>query len=181
MPTQWFVLRVQSNREEDVRESLERRLRAEAMEDLMPRVLVPVESVTEIRGGRKRIVQRKLYPGYVIVEVDVDEKGKVSDDLWFLIHDTAGVGDFIGGNRPSPMSQKDINRLLGQVERAEEPPKLKIDFSEGDVVKIKEGPFQNFKGNVEEVNEATGRVRVVITIFNRSTPVDLEYWQIERA
>ena len=179
MPFQWFVLRVQSNREDDVREGLEKRLRAEGMESVMPRVLVPTEPVTEIRGGKKKIVERKLYPGYVIVEVDVGEDGKIPDDLWFLVHDTAGVGDFIGGTRPAAMSENDVNRMLGQVERAEESPKLKIDFKEGDVVKIKEGPFENFKGNVEEVNFATGRVRVVITIFNRSTPVDLEYWQIE--
>lgn len=181
MAKQWFVLRVQSNREEEVKESLERRLRIEGLEDKMPRILVPMESVTEIRGGKKRVSQRKLYPGYVIAEVDIDEQGKIPDDLWYLIHETSGVGDFIGGNRPTAMAQKDVNRMLGQVEKAEEAPKLKIDYQVGDTVRVKKKPYSDMgmTGAVESIDESTGKVTVMLTLFQRQTEVPFEYWEVE--
>jgi transcriptional antiterminator NusG len=181
MSKQWFVLRVQSNREEEVRDSLERNLRAEGLEELMPRLLVPTESVTEIRGGKKRVVQRKLYPAYLIAECEVDERGRVPDDLWFLIHDTAGVGDFIGGSQPTPMAQKDVNRLLGQVEKTHEQPKLKIDYQVGDAVRIKKRPYSDMgmTGQVESIDESTGKVTVIMTLFQRQTSVPFEYWEVE--
>jgi transcriptional antiterminator NusG len=176
----WFVLRVQSNREEQVRGNLERMLELEKIKDRVPRVLVPTESVTELRGGKRHVVQRKLYPGYVIAQVEVDEKGNIPQDLWHRIRETSGVGDFIGGDKPWPMREEEVARLLGQAEEVEvEAPKLKIDLKEGEMVQIKEGPFKSVEGYVEEVNPTSGKVKVVINIFNRSTPVELEYWQIQ--
>jgi len=180
MPRRWFVLRVQSNREEQVRNNLERMLELEGIADRVPKVLVPTEAVTELRGGKRVVVQRKLYPGYVIVQVETDEKGNVPQELWHRVRETSGVGDFIGGDKPWPMRNEEVARMLGQAEEVEvESPKLKIDLREGEMVQIKEGPFKNVEGYVEEVNPTSGKVKVVINIFNRSTPVELEYWQVQ--
>jgi len=179
-PRRWFVLRVQSNREEQVRNNLERMLELEGIADRVPKVLVPTEAVTEMRGGKRAVVQRKLYPGYVIVQVETDEKGNVPQELWHRVRETSGVGDFIGGDKPWPMRDEEVARMLGQAEEVEvESPKLKIDLREGEMVQIKEGPFKNVEGYVEEVNPTSGKVKVVINIFNRSTPVELEYWQVQ--
>jgi len=178
----WFVLRVQSNREEEVRSNLERAVELEAKEEAIPNVLVPTQTVTEIRAGKRLEVERKLYPGYVMIEMDVDEGGRIPDPLWYLIRETSGVGDFIGGEQPWPLRDDEINRLLGQAEEKKEmAPVLEIAFKEGDMVEIKEGPFHDMKGQVEEINPASGRVKVVITVFNRPTPVGLDYWQVEQA
>jgi transcriptional antiterminator NusG len=176
----WFVLRVQSNREERVRENLSRLLELENIRPRVPEILVPTESVTEMRGGKRQVVQRKLYPGYVIVQIEVDEWGNIPQDLWHLIRETSGVGDFIGAEKPWPMRDEEVARILGQAEEIEEEaPKLKIDLKEGQMVQIREGPFKNVEGYVEEVNTTSGKVRVVINIFNRATPVELEYWQVQ--
>ncbi len=178
--TQWFVLRVQSNREEKVRASLVRMLEVNGLTDRVPQVLVPTESVTEIRNGKRQVVERKLFPGYVIVEVEVDQHRRVPQELWQQIRDTSGVGDFIGAERPWPMREEEVARILGRAEEVEaETPKLEIDIKEGEMVRIKEGPFKNTEGYVEEVNPASGKIEVVINIFNRATPVELEYWQVQ--
>ena len=180
MAKQWFVLRVQSNREEEVRDNLKRAIELEKMQDRISAVLVPTQTVTEIRGGKRQQVERKLYPGYVIVEVEIDEHGRVPDALWYLIRGTSGVGDFIGGEKPWPLRDDEVNRLLGQAEeKKEEAPVLEIEFREGDMVEIKEGPFHDMKGQVEEINPTSGRIKVVINVFNRPTPVELNYWQVE--
>ena len=135
---------------------------------------------TEMRGGKRHVVQRKLYPGYVIVQVVVDEHGSIPQGLWQIIRETSGVGDFIGAEKPWPMSDSEVARILGQTEEVqEEAPKLKIDLREGQMIQIKEGPFKSVEGYVEEVNPASGKVKVVINIFNRATPVELEYWQVQ--
>jgi transcriptional antiterminator NusG len=174
MAKQWFVLRVASGQEDRVRRGLEARVKAKGIEERVPRILVPTETVTEIKGGRKRTQKRKIYPGYVIVEMEMDEP------TWFLIRETPGVGDFIGAHgRPEPMSQEEVDKLLGQVEKETERPRLKIEFSKGDAVKIKEGPFENYDGVIDEVDPKKGSVRVIITVFNRPTSVELGYWQVE--
>ncbi|MFP4026443.1 MAG: transcription termination/antitermination protein NusG [Candidatus Brocadiia bacterium] len=182
MAKKWFVLRVQSNREEYVRDNLARAVAREEKDDEIPNILVPTQTVTEIRGGKRKQIQRKLYPGYVLVEVDVDDEGNIPDSLWYLIRETSGVGDFIGGEEPWPMREEEVARLLGEEEEEEEEgPVLEIDFKEGDMVEITEGPFNDMKGQIEEINPATGRVKVVISVFNRQTPVELDYWQVESA
>ncbi len=173
-PMDWFVVRVQSGKEDRVRESLLARVKAMGWEEHFGRVLVPSESITEIKGGRKRVVQRKIYPGYIMVELELN------DDAWFLIRETPGIGDFVGPHmQPVPMQDSEIAKLLGEIESHEEQPKLKIDFEKGDSVKIKEGPFENFDGVVEEVVPTKGIVKVIVTIFGRATEVELEYWQVE--
>ena len=173
----WYVLRVQSNKEDHVRESLERRVKIAGMEELISRVLVPTEKVTEIKGGQKRVSERKLYPGYVMVEMTLTEESA------YLVRDTAGVGDFVGphAKEPVPLTAAEVEKILGDAEKTAEEtqPRVKIEFKPGDAVKIKEGPFQNFDGVVDEVIPAKGLVKVVVTIFGRPTPVELEYWQVE--
>jgi len=174
MAKQWFVLRVASGQEDRVRRGLEARVKAKGIEERVPRIIVPTETVTEIKGGRKRTIKRKIYPGYVIVEMEMDEP------TWFLIRETPGVGDFIGAHgKPEPMAQEEIDKLLGQVEKETEKPKIKIGYQKGDAVKIKEGPFENYDGVVDEVDTKKGTVRVIITVFNRPTSVELGYWQVE--
>jgi len=174
MGMQWYVLRVASGQEDRVRRGLESRVKAKGLETRVPRILVPTEAVTELKSGRKRTVKRKIYPGYVIVEMDLDEES------WFLIRETPGVGDFIGSHgKPEPMAEQEVNKLLGQVGKESEKPKLKIQFSKGDAVKIKEGPFEGYDGVVDDVDANKGTVRVIITVFNRPTPVELNYWQVE--
>ena len=172
----WYVLRVQSNKEDSVKESLEKRIQAAGLGDRITQVLVPTEKVSEIKGGKKRVSERKIYPGYVMVEMTLN------DDTWYLLRETPGIGDFVGGapnSRPTPMPQHEVDKMLGDATREAESPKLKIEFREGDAVKITEGPFENFSGIVKEVNRSKGQVKVEVTIFGRPTPVELEYWQIE--
>ena len=180
MPLNWYVLRAQSGREERIKDALEKRINVQGMEAKVPRVLVPSENVSEIKGGQKRVTERKIYPGYLMAEIDVPETGEIPDDVWFLIRETPGVGDFVGGHRkPTPMMPREVDKLLGEAEKKEEEPRLKIDFSVGDSVRIKEGPFLNYDGVVEEVVPSRGMVIVNIKVFGRTTPVELEYWQIE--
>ncbi len=172
----WYVLKVQSGREDTIRDALERRVKIQALDEYFGRIVVPKEKITEIRNNKKKIVERKSYPGYLMVEMELNEK------TWFVVRETPGVGDFVGAHgTPSKMSVDEVNKMLGQETAKEErPPQLRIDVERGDRVKIKDGPFENFEGTVEEVIEARGLVKVMLTIFNRPTPVDLEYWQVER-
>ena len=172
---QWYILKVQSNREDSIREALLRRISMQGMDKWFGEVIVPKEQVTEFKSGKKRVVSRKLYPGYILVNMILN------DETWYLVRETGGIGDFTGSaGRPSPMLPQDVAKLLNKTEeQADESPRLKIAFKKGDRVKINEGPFENFEGEVEQIDEANGRVTVMLSIFGRSTPVDIEYWQIE--
>jgi transcription termination/antitermination protein NusG len=173
----WYVLKVQSSREDTIRDALERRVKIQGLQKYFGRIVVPTEKITEIRSNKKRIVERKTYPGYIMVEMELNEK------TWFIVRETPGVGDFVGAHgTPTKMTEAEVNQMLGQQVAAstEQPPKVRIDVERGDRVKIKDGPFENFEGTVEEVIEARGLVKVMLIIFNRPTPVDLEYWQVER-
>jgi len=171
----WYILKVQSNREESIREGLLRRVAITGLGYFFDEVIVPTEKVTEFKGGKKKVIKRKLYPGYLVVHMEIN------DDTWFLVRETPGIGDFTGAaGRPSPMLPHEVARIVAkQEEKSEKAPKLKIAFREGERVKIKEGTFENFEGEVESIDETNGRVTVMINIFGRSTPVELEYWQIE--
>ena len=180
MAKKWFVVRVQSGREDWARKGLLRRAAAAGMEESVGEVLVPSERISEIRGGEKRVRERKIYPGYMMLEVETDEDGRIPEDLWFLIRETPGIGDFVGtGSAPTAMSDRDVEKMLGDAEQREEAPQVRIGFREGETVRIKDGPFENFDGIVEEVSAAKGLVKVMVTIFGRPTPVELEYWQVE--
>ena len=181
MPTKWYVLRVQSGKEDQVREALDRRLHADNLKEVITRVVVPSERISEIRGGQKRVRERKVYPGYIMVEIDTGEENKIPESAWFTIRETSGIGDFLGDrNGPTPMPKRDVDKMLGEAEHKEEAPKVRIGFSGGEAVRIKEGPFENFEGSVEDVSPGKGTVKVIVTIFGRPTPVELEYWQVER-
>ncbi len=179
-PTSWFVLRVASNVERKMRDKLDRRLEAAGLDHMVPSVLVPTETVTQMKGGRKKVTQRKLYPGYIMVEMVLDDDGQIAEDVWFLIRETQGVGDFVGSTRqPVPMEPHEVERVLNGMRATEETPQLKIAFKVGDRVKINEGPFESYNGVVDDINEIKGMVRVIVTIFGRETPVELEYWKVE--
>lgn len=182
MAKQWYVLRVASNKEEQVREALERKVKIEGLEDRIGRILVPTERRPAPRGRSKaKFVERKMYPGYVFIEMDLGEMGTIDEKVWFLIRETTGVGDFIGSEgKPTAMSASDVGKMLLQVEKAEEGAPVSVEFAKGDPVKIKEGAFENFEGVIDEVLAEKGLVRVVVTIFGRATPIELEYWQVEK-
>jgi len=171
----WYILKVQSNREETIRDALQRRVAMAGLDRYFGDIIVPIEMVSEFKGGKKRVVKRKLYPGYLVVHMEIN------DDTWYLVRDTLGIGDFTGaGGKPTPMAASDIARIVAKKdEKHDEAPKLVIKFNKGDRVKINEGTFENFEGEVEGIDEANGRVTVMINIFGRSTPVELEYGQIE--
>jgi transcriptional antiterminator NusG len=179
----WYVLRVASNREEQVKETLARKITLEGLEEVVGRVVVPVEQVKRIRAGKQKVLKRKLYPGYVFMEIEPNADGKINEKAWFLIKETVGVGDFVGTEGlPVPMSDADVAKMLSEVEKATEQAvaNIKVDFAKGDVVKIREGAFENFEGIVDSIDSERGVVRVIVTIFGRSTPLDIEYWQIEK-
>ena len=183
MAKQWYVLRVASNKEDQVREALDRKVKIEGLEDRIGRILVPTERRPAPRGrGDKKFVERKMYPGYVFIEMELEEDGSIGEKPWFLIRETTGVGDFIGSaGKPTAMKQSDVDKMLMQVEKAGEGAPLAVEFAKGEQVKIKEGAFENFEGAVDEVLPDKGLVRVIVTIFGRATPVELEYWQVEKA
>ena len=171
----WYILKVQSNRERSIADALRRKVAIEGLSKYCDQIIVPTEKVTEFKGGKKKIVERKLYPGYIVVHMHI------TDDTWFAVRETSGVGDFTGaGGKPTPMLASEVARIVQtEAEETTESPKLDIKFAAGDKVKVKEGNFESFEGEVGTIDEASGRVTVMINIFGRSTPVELEYWQIE--
>jgi transcriptional antiterminator NusG len=178
----WFVLRVASNKESSVRETLLRKVQIENMTHLVGRILVPTEKTKTIKGGKQRVVESKLYPGYVFVEMKLEPDGRIPQDVFFLIKETTGVGDFVGtAGRPTPMKEHEIEKMLLDSRRPEEEPTIKLVFSKGEHVLIKEGPFQNYEGTVDELVPEKGLVRVLVTIFGRQAPIELEEWQLGKA
>jgi transcription termination/antitermination protein NusG len=179
---QFFVLRVASNKEDRVREALLRKVKIEGLETVVGRILVPTERVRSIKDGKRRDTDRKLYPGYVFIELELDKNGTIPEKVWFMIKETEGVGDFIGSNgKPTPMSQRDQSKMLEEAEKADsDEVSLKTEYKKGDKIKVTNGAFQNFEGEVEEIILDKGMVRIITTIFGRPTPLELEYWQIEK-
>lgn len=178
----WYVLRVASNREDQVRDALERKVRIEKLETNIGRLLVPTQKEKRLKGGNARVYQRKLYPGYVFVEMATMPDGSIPENVWFVIKETTGVGDFIGsGGKPSPMPMDEVEKMLAAAVKPEEQPTLaNLNFKKGDKVKIREGPFENFEGLVDEIDAQKGKVKVIVTIFGRATPIEIEYWQLEQ-
>ena len=178
----WFVLRVATNKEDSVRETLMRKIKIEGFTHLVNRILVPTEKIKTMKAGKQKIRESKLYPGYVFVEMQLEDDGRIPQDVFFLIKETTGVGDFIGtAGRPTPMSIPEIEKMILASKKPEEQPEIKMEFRPGDNVKIREGAFENMDGTVDVLLPEQGKVQVVVTIFGRSTPIELEYWQIERA
>ncbi len=178
----WFVLRVASNKESSVRETLLRKVQIESMTHLVGRILVPTEKTKTIKGGRQRIQETKLYPGYVFVEMQLEPDGRIPQDVFFLIKETTGVGDFVGtAGRPTAMAEHEIVKMLNDSKAPDEEPTIRLSFQKGEHVLIKEGPFENYEGTVDELFPEKGAVRVLVTIFGRQAPIDLEEWQIAKA
>ena len=177
-PAKWFAIRVQSNKEDSVKRAMDRKIELRGLSRKITDVVVPTEKVAEIKNGRKRTRQVKTYPGYVLVEMVMD------DETWSFVREIQGVGDFVGGGgnshqKPFPLLPEEVSKIFGEDLPGSEAPRIQIDFSAGDKVKVREGAFENFDGVVEEINEEKGIVRVMVTIFGRATPVELQYWQVE--
>jgi len=178
---QWYVLRVAANREEQVKDALVQKVQLENLTDVINRIKVPVEKIKRIRSGKQTVHKRKLYPGYVFMEMETTEEGRVQEKAWYVIKETNGVGDFIGAEgTPTPMRDTDVAKMLLEAEKPEEAPSINVEFSKGDMIKIKEGAFENFEGVVDSIDPDRGIVKVIVTIFGRSTPLEIEYWQIEK-
>ncbi|MHC4154159.1 MAG: transcription termination/antitermination protein NusG [Planctomycetota bacterium] len=178
---QWYVLRVAANKEVQVKEALSQKVERHGLADIVGRIEVPVEMVKRIRSGKQTVHKRKLYPGYVFMEMEPTEGGRVAEQAWFLIKETSDVGDFIGTEGiPTPMRDTDVAKMLLEAEKPEEAPSIKVEFKKGDLIKIREGAFENFEGTVDSIDPERGLVKVIVTIFGRSTPLDIEYWQIEK-
>ena len=180
---QWFVVHVLSGFEQKVQKEINRRIQTEEMGELVYEVLIPTERVQEIKRGKKTETTRKFFPGYLIINMHLlDEDNQLVEKTWYFIKDTNGVLGFAGTkDRPIPMRKKEVENLLAQVREREDTVKPKISFGVGDKVKVADGPFQNQNGIVEEIDPERGKLRVSVSIFGRDTPVDLEYWQVEKA
>jgi len=178
----WFVLRVASNKESSVRETLLRKVQIENMTHLVGRILVPTEKTKTVKGGKQRITETKLYPGYVFVEMKLEDDGRIPQDVFFLIKETTGVGDFVGtAGRPTPLKSHEIEKMLVDSKKPEDQPNVRMVYEKGEHVTIKEGPFQGYEGTVDELLPDKGLVRVLVTIFGRQAPIELEEWQIAKA
>lgn len=174
-PKQWYIIHTQTGQELKVKGSLEGKIQQGLDGGRIGAVLVPTERVTEVRGGKKRISERKFFPGYLLVEMEM------TDDSWHLVRTTQGVTGFIGaGRRPVSLSEEEVNEILKQTQERKEKPSPRVTFQKGEGVRVIEGPFTNFSGAIEEVNTARGKLKVLVSIFGRQTPVELEFWQVER-
>jgi transcription termination/antitermination protein NusG len=175
MAKNWYVIHTQTGYEDRVKKALDSKVKAGLAKDTIAQVLVPIEQVSEIKGGKKRISQRKFFPGYLLVEMEL------TDDTWYLIKSITGVTGFVGaGSRPLPLREDEIDTILRQAKEAKEKPTPKIVFEKGENIRVNDGPFTNFNGTIEEVNLTKGKIKVMISIFGRATPVELETWQVEK-
>ncbi len=177
MTKRWYVVHAYSGFEKSVQRALVERISRAGMQEFFGQILVPVEEVVEMKSGQKSISERKFFPGYVLVEMDMN------DESWHLVKSTPKVTGFIGGTatKPTPISEKEVAKIMQQIQEGVEKPRPKVLFETGEMVRIKEGPFTDFNGNVEEVNYEKSRMRVAVTIFGRSTPVELQFDQVEKA
>lgn len=172
----WYVVHAYSGMEKAVERNIQERINRSGMQAKFGRILVPMEEVVEIKNGQKKTTERKFFPGYVLVEMVMD------DDTWHLVKHTSKVTGFVGGGkmRPSPISEAEVMKIVNQMQEGTEKPRHKVEFVVGEYVRVKDGPFADFNGTVEEVNYEKSKVRVAVTIFGRSTPVELEFSQIEK-
>jgi transcriptional antiterminator NusG len=177
MSKSWYVVHAYSGFEKSVQRALSERIQRQGMQDLFGRVLVPVEEVVELKQGQKSITERKFFPGYVLVEMEMN------DESWHLVKSTPKVTGFVGGtaNKPTPISEKEVDKIMQQMQDGVEKPRPKVMFEPGEVVRVKGGPFTDFHGTVEQVNYEKNRLRVSVTIFGRATPVELEFGEVEKA
>ena len=176
MSKRWYVVHAYSGFEKSVQRALVERIARDGMQDFFGQILVPVEEVVEMRNGQKSITERKFFPGYVLVEMEMN------DDTWHLIKSTPKVTGFVGGtaNKPTPISEKEVDKIMQQMKDGVDKPRPKVLFEVGEMVRVKEGPFTDFNGSVEDVNYEKSKIRVSVTIFGRATPVELDFGQVEK-
>jgi len=171
----WYVVHTQTGSEDKVKLSLEHRISSEGLQDFISKIIIPTEQVSEVRSGKKKISQRKFFPGYLLVEMELNEK------TYLFVKTVPGVTGFIGlGRRPMPLPKEEVDNILKRTEETQVKPSPKVIFEKGEQVRITEGPFLNFNGTIEEIHPEKGKVKVSVSIFGRSTPVELEYWQVEK-
>jgi len=182
MQSQWFAIHTLSGQELKVRDNIEKRIKTEEMQDYIKEVLVPMEKVVEVRNQKKTVTNRKLHPGYVYIDmVLLDDNRRLLDRPWYFIRETTGIIGFVGGERPVPVDRAEIDVIKEQVSQSEDSEKPKVNFNVGETVKVNDGPFLNFSGVIEEIDPERGKLKVTVNIFGRNTPVELEYWQVEKA
>ena len=176
MSKRWYVVHAYSGFEKSVQRALVERIARDGMQDLFGQILVPVEEVIEMKNGQKSITERKFFPGYVLVEMEMN------DDTWHLIKSTPKVTGVVGGtaNKPTPISEKEVDKIMQQMKDGVDKPRPKVLFEVGEMVRVKEGPFTDFNGSVEDVNYEKSKIRVSVTIFGRATPVELDFGQVEK-
>ena len=181
MRSQWFVIHTLSGQEAKVKESIEKRIKPEEMGEYIREVLVPMERVVEVRNQKKTVSTRKLWPGYVFIDMMLlDEEGRIIEKPWYFIQETQGVIGFVGGEPPMPTPAEEVEAIKNQISASEEHERPKVSFEVGETVKINNGPFLNFSGAIQEVEPERGKLKVTVNIFGRNTPVELEYWQVEK-
>lgn len=182
MKKQWFVLHTLSGHEQKVQSNIVSRVQQEEMEELIGEILIPTENVSQVKEGVKKIVKRKFFPGYVLANVALygEEKNLIAE-TWSFIQETPSVIGFIGGAAPVPLRDDEVDNILNQVEEKKEKVTPKIQFEPGETIRITDGPFLNFNGVIEEVDPSRGKLKVSVAIFGRSAPVELEYWQADKA
>jgi transcriptional antiterminator NusG len=180
-PNQWYALHVLSGQESKVKFHMEKRVITEEIGDYIHQIIIPTERVSEVKRGKKVETERKLYPGYIFINMYLlDDEKKLIDKSWYFVLETPGVIGFANGEKPLPMKESEVEAMLAQIHEGEDKVVPKVHFAIGDKVKVGDGPFQSQEGIIEEVDPERGRVRVAVSIFGRSTPVDLEYWQVEK-
>lgn len=177
----WFALRVASNKESSVRDTLLRKVQIEHKTEFVGRILVPTEKSRTFKNGKIKISETKLYPGYVFVEMKLEDDGRIPQDVFFLIKETTGVGDFVGTPRPTPLELHEIEKIQISSRAPEEEPEVRMNFVKGEHVTIKEGPFEGYEGTVDELLPEKGLVRVLVTIFGRQAPIEIEEWKLGKA
>jgi len=181
MRNQWFIIQTLSGQEHKAKDSIEKRIKTEEMQDYVKEVLVPMEKVVEVRNQKKTVSNRKLWPGYVFVDmVLLDENRKVIEKSWYFIRETPGVIGFLS-DPPQPTPTEEVEAIKAQISASEETEKPKVNFAVAETIKINNGPFLNFSGIIEEIDPERGKLKVTVNIFGRNTPVELEYWQVEKA
>ncbi len=171
----WYVVHTQTGAEAKVKANLLTRAETAGMSSVIHQIFIPTEKISEVKAGKKKISERKFFPGYILIQMEL------TDDSWYLVRNTPGISGFVGsGKKPISLSEAEVNQILRQQEEKTAKPKPKVEFGVGESIRVKEGAFANFNGTIEEINPNRGKLRVLVSIFGRSTPVELEYWQVEK-
>ncbi len=178
----WYVIHCLPGQEQKVVDSIEKRKVREEMTELIHQVLIPTERVEEVKRGKRATTTRKFFPGYILINMDlVDEKNQLNERSWYFIRETPGILKFVGGDRPIPLRKEEVDSILAQIHDREDKVVPKVNFERGETLNVNDGPFKGMTGVVEEVDQEKGKLKVSVSIFGRSTPVELEFWQVEKA